>query len=118
MNLTVIFILLGVMFFLIRYDLDFRIAAWIGSLIKSSNADEEVPTIEEIYPIRDKSYYDKYDSRLEQIKEEIEAYNNSDNNADELMGVKNLPHETINMIPEVEPAVEEEEEIGIQEIAR
>lgn len=118
MYLTLFYVSIMLVFFICRYDLDYRLFAFIARLWFAKDTDEELPTIQDIYPVRDESFYEKYDERMNTLQQEIDNYNNAPSDAVELMGVKNIPHELVEMTAELEPAVEEEDEQGPQEIAR
>jgi len=104
---------------IIRYQLDVRIYNVIIYLFTRQDDDadgDDFPTEqrEEQPPI---DWTDNYDSRIEQMKNEIDEFNKSPNNAETAPGVYNIPHESIKLDIDLQPAVEEEEEVGPQEIA-
>lgn len=121
MYLTLIYVTVITFVLVHRYDLDYRLYFAVKALFSAAEHEEEPPTIEEIYPVRNESFYDEYDARMEKLKKDIDMYNGAPSNAPEYdSNVHNLPHNVIPMEIEEDifPAVEEEGESGQQEIAR
>lgn len=108
-------IILG--FILIRYQLDVRAYEAFVNL-RSKIADRHTVADEHEDEEVTSAYQDAYSQRIERIREEIDEYNQAPSNAHTSSGTYNLPHDDVVLEVELEPAVEEEQEIGQQEIAR
>ena len=119
----IIIIILAVIAFLcLRYDLDYHLISYLSRRFTREEYEHDVEQHQSLdveTPFsRGAEYYDDYDKRLAVMREEILKYSSAPSNAIEYDGVSNIPHNVITMDVEEFPSIEEESEIGRQEIAR
>jgi len=119
------FIIVITLFFMIRYDLDGLFYNYIAHFFVRP-ADDDENFYDDSNAIRDSSLhalhvgrnYDSYDERIERMRAELQAFNSAPSNAETSPGTYNLPHEDVVMPIDMEPAVEEECELGPQEYSK
>lgn len=126
MYFWIVYMTLVILFFIIRYEVDIRAYTFISDKIADKRAESDVEIADSGSYNSDfideysfsKRDYDNYDERIEMLRREIEQHNNAPSDAYESPGVYNIPHDEIKIDIDLEPAIEEEEEIGLQEIAK